>query len=111
MAHRTYTGKTIRLHDLFLTELELANHHFEDCVLRGPAIITSTGATFRLEHCSWDTGGGNVDSLVWEIDPARTGVVGALVFRDSSFVRCRFERVGLAGDPQTIAKFFGSASV
>ncbi len=91
---------TIRLADLARLSDGLRGLTFEECEIQGPAIIALQGST-ALNGCSFD---GDAQSLFWDTGE-REYVVGAIALVDCNFMKCRFERVGIAVPPDARDKF------
>ena len=67
----------------------------------GPAIVALTGNS-SLTNCNFE---GDADSLLWEVSPTRSQVVGATELADCDFENCRFQGIGFAGPAEFAAKF------
>lgn len=102
-------GATLRLVDLADRKGRIVGLEAEGVTFVGPAIVTPGGC--RLERCTWDTGGGGIDAIAWDIDPARNTVVGVIRLERCSLVRCRFVNVGLALPPAQMQQFLRNMTV
>ncbi|HEY3530397.1 MAG TPA: hypothetical protein VGK78_14720 [Nocardioides sp.] len=98
-------GGEYRLTDLCDRQGKIVALDAEGVTFKGPAVILVTGQS-TVANCKWDHGGGGIEAVVWEIDPVRTHVVGAIHVVDSSFVGCMFTNVGFAGPAELVNKFF-----
>ncbi len=79
----------------------VANRTFEDVRLLGPAVVyVRNGAMIECQF-NYD---GNLESILWEIQPHRTVITGAIVLLDCTFRRCEFNGIGFAGEPNILAK-------
>ena len=67
---------------------------FTDCDIVGPCVIAPFGGT-RFERCSF----GGVPDNIYEIEGPRR-LVGVVGFFQCTFVKCRFEDVGLMGSKE-----------
>lgn len=105
------SGGEVRLASLCDDFGRIAGMRAEGCVIRGPAVIYPDGSTFQ--GCSFDAAGGGPDAVLWEVDPVREVIVGAVHVKDCTFVGCTFVNIGVAGHPDFIAQlardFFGVA--
>lgn len=89
-----YRDEVVRVVDLFTTTTTASGFSFTNCLLVGPAIVVLTGST--MSNC---TVSGELEGVMWKL-PANETVFGAVLFDDTTFDHCRFERVGFAGlDP------------
>lgn len=91
-------GKEKRGGDIYLADLArdngvLEGFHFEGCHVMGPAVIVVQGE-FDLVN---NTIEGDPDAFLWELQPDRERVTGAILVKDTTFERCKFTNVGLAG--------------
>jgi len=109
--------RTMRIEDATLRLVDLADRtgqitglEAQGVTFLGPAIVMPAGAN-RLERCTWDTGGGGIDAIAWDIDPARNTVVGVIRLERCTLVRCRFTNVGLALPPAQMQQFLRNMTV
>jgi hypothetical protein len=77
----------------------IGNRRFEQCLIRGPAVLISARNN-QLLSCKFD---GPLEAILWEIPLERTCVIGVIALLDCIFDRCQFVHVGLAGPPEFIA--------
>ena len=108
MAHteKIYHHRVVRICELAGDEGVLRNLAFEDCEIRGPAVLVLQATrpdSVRLHNNSFE---GNMDAILWEINPeVRPEVIGAILCVDCTFDTCNFTKVGLAGPPEIIQSF------
>lgn len=102
-------GGTVQL-ALFATNGRIADLVVRNATIVGPAIVTPGQGT-SFSNCGWDTAGGGPDAVVWEIDVARSAVVGAIGLTRCVFERCEFIGVGYAAPSGGIALFLENSSV
>jgi len=100
-ADRIHRDAIVRLSDLTLTGNIIEAVTFTNCLIVGPAVILILGAT-SLEECSWDAPGPR--ALFWEIDDARSEIVGAVGLLDCTFSACRFTNVGIGAHRKDLPK-------
>jgi hypothetical protein len=105
-----YSGEELQIAALLDGQGRVQRLKATDCDIIGPAVVYPSGRT-SFKDCQWHGGGGGPEAIVWEIDPARPGVVGAVELVDCSFVRCRFARIGYAGTEAMVNKFFKASTV
>jgi hypothetical protein len=86
-------GKAINLAELAGDNGVIEGFHFEDCHVKGPAVLVMQG-DFSLVSNEIE---GDPDAYLWEIPEHRTHVIGAILVKDTTFERCYFTKVGLAG--------------
>jgi hypothetical protein len=101
---------TLRLVDLVDARGQITGLEAEGVTFTGPAIIMPSGAN-RLERCTWETGRGGIDAIAWDIDPARSTVVGVVRLERCTLVRCRFTNIGLALPPAQMQQFLRNMTV
>lgn len=94
-----YQWATVRLADLVVTSDEIADATFEDCVIVGPAVVMGFGTA--MTECVWPA---DPLTVIWPLTPNRPAVLGAIPLVRCRFIRCRFERVGLALDEADAAQ-------
>jgi hypothetical protein len=100
---RKFRNDPVRIADLTVNRTTIEDYEFVNCRILGPAVLIIRDST--ITACSWDAPG--LDSIFWEISPARLQVVGAVgVFR-CLFSNCRFEGIGIAGPPEMRAMLEG----
>lgn len=101
---KRFVDEVVRVADLFTTQDVLDDLEFENCLLFGPGVVLPVGAHF--DSCSFE---GTPASLAWPI-PSGGMIVGAFVFRNARFYRCRFLRLGFAGNETFRADFIKGLS-
>lgn len=106
MAKR-YKGQTLSIHGVPRQGNLIVGVTFEDCTIIGPAVVVPTATSFS--GCGFNVAG-NVESILWVVTPERDPVVGAIGLSGCSFVRCKFEKIGIAGRPDDIAMWRRSLS-
>ena len=93
-----YHGRVVRLCQLAGDEAIIDGFEFTDCFVRGPAVVVVQGET-TFAHSTFR---GDPESLLWEISPERSSVIGAILLTNCVFNECTFEGVGFAGPPEFI---------
>jgi hypothetical protein len=93
-------GEVIDLVKLAGEDGVIESHHFENCQVKGPAVLVMQG-DFSLVENEFE---GDPDAYLWEIPEHRTRVIGAILVKDTTFERCTFAKVGLAGRPDFIER-------
>ncbi len=91
-------GKVIRLVDEAGDSGVIEDILFKDCQVKGPAVMVIQGE-FNLVN---NTIEGDPDAFLWEIEPDRERVTGAILVKDTTFEGCTFINVGVAGYPNFI---------
>lgn len=86
-------GKSLYLSDLTRQNWIVRNRTFENCFIRGPAVVAVMVGTDFI-NCSFAEGG-DQKSLVWPVGPGRADHVGAIGLEGCIFRNCTFLRVGL----------------
>lgn len=104
---RQFRNEVVRISELTVTTFVLEGLEFSNCRILGPAVLVSLGNTDMI-RCNWDAP--DLESIFWEISPARKAVVGAVAVRDCTFSSCSFSLIGLAGPPEMRAAFEGALS-
>ena len=67
----------------------IVNKIFEDCRITGPAVVQSVQGVVLSEcNIGFNT---TIDSVLWEINPARKITVGAIGLVNCEFHRCRID--------------------
>jgi hypothetical protein len=79
----------------------IADTHFEECEILGPAVLVPQGET-RISDPIFVTP--DLEAILWEIPTSRQQILGAYQVIDCTFIRCRFVEIGLAGPPEAIQK-------
>jgi hypothetical protein len=95
-----YTGEVIRLALLAGGEGAIRDKEFADCDLHGPAVLF-LGDDATVSRCQWD---GDMDSVLWVIPANRTRITGAIHVERTTFVGCRFRKVGIAVPEAAVAQ-------
>lgn len=94
----------VRLPDLAVVNVEITDHTFENCRIVGPSVIFPVSCEFH--NCGWGAQDGDVESVLWEVDPARRRhLVGAIGLTRCKFYSCQFEGIGLAGNAEALDYF------
>ncbi len=77
----------------------IEHREFERAIILGPAVIVP------LENVSFVSNefAADLETLFIEL-PEDRGVVGMIGLRDVTFRDCRFENIGIAGTPESIAR-------
>ena len=99
-----YHDKAVRLCELTVNRTLLENITFKNCHILGPAVIA------RLDDNVFDKTvfEGEPDALLWEVQPNRKKVIGAIGMRNCRLISCRTTNVGFAGPHALIAQFRAS---
>lgn len=98
-------GGTIKIADLAGAASRIIGLVARNVTLIGPAVVFPTGRT-RIESCAWIAPGGDVESLVWDVDSThRTSIAGAINLHDCDFVDCQFVNIGYASTPEGVQAF------
>ncbi len=87
-----YRGVVVRVAELAGDGGVLDGFVFEDCHLKGPAVMIVQGSNLANSSLI-----GDANALLWEIPPDRPEVIGAILARNCTFEDCTFVNVGLAG--------------
>ena len=95
-----YEDRVIRMCDFAGPQSTIEGYTFNNCFVRGPAVIVVQNDTF-----SNSTFQGDPEAMLWPILPPRTSVIGAILVKDCTFERCVFSNVGFAGPPEFIESF------
>jgi hypothetical protein len=100
--------KVIRLCEFAGERGEIRNQAFEDCYIKGPAVLVleaTRPGSVRLHNNTFE---GDMNAVLWEVDTQkRPQVIGAILCVDCEFDGCTFARVGLAGPPDFVQRFRG----
>ena len=91
----------MRISDLVITSDFVSDTDFENCQIVGPAVVVLLGEGTIAES----TFIGNPDAMLWPVPPARQEVIGVIPITNCNFVRCRFEKIGIAGPEAALAPF------
>lgn len=92
--------------EVVLTEIAGENGYirgdrFFDCRLKGPAVVViKPPLTFSNNDMGPDP-----DAVLWELDPHRPEVVGAIAMEDCVVEGCTLVNVGIAGPPALLNQF------
>ena len=92
-----YRDAVIRISELAGEQGVLDGFVFENCDLKGPAVVVPQGSNFASSRLV-----GDPDALLWEIPPDRTEVIGAILVRNCTFEDCTFMNVGFAGPAEFV---------
>lgn len=90
----------IRIVDRVDEDGRIRNQTFEECEIRGPAMLALEVEPITLEACSF---GGTFDSIFHLTE--KPEIRGAIGLRNVAFRRCVFEQIGFIGPPEVIEKF------
>lgn len=90
---KEHFGDDIRLADLAGDDGVIEGFRFKNCHVKGPAVLVVQGEFNLVDN----TIEGDPDAFLWEIQPDRERVIGAILVKDTTFEGCTFTRVGLAG--------------
>lgn len=108
---RVLRNMTVRIADLPLVQDNvLLAHHFENCLLVGPAVLAPLrGISF--EDIFWNAPSGA--TVVWKVPDGHGVLLGGIGLVEVSFKDCEFEGVGLAVPESNydavFARLFGEA--
>ncbi|CAN5302353.1 hypothetical protein BH10PSE1_BH10PSE1_13070 [soil metagenome] len=82
---------------------EIAGRRFVDCRIEGPAVLLAVeGCDFDACDMGWS--GGDIRNLLLRpVGPEK--VIGAIAFRNCTFLRCSFFAVGFTGSPAFLDNF------
>lgn len=86
-------GRSLYIFDLRRQNWMVRNKTFENCFVRGPAVVAVLAST-DFVNCSFAEGGDR-NSLVWPVAPGRADHIGAIGLQGCIFRNCTFLRVGL----------------
>ncbi|MDR6868152.1 hypothetical protein J2Y69_002763 [Microbacterium resistens] len=87
-----------------LEKLEATNVTF-----LGPAVLLLVG---NITFAGNTTFQGNVEGLIWDLDPTRTQIAGAIMLKDPHFDNCTFDhRIGIAGPGNVISQLISKIEV
>ena len=76
---------------------------FIDCRLEGPAVLIPVGGC-QFDACDMGFSGGDPRNLLLSpVGPDK--VIGAVAFKDCTFLRCNFFAVGFTGAPEFLKNF------
>lgn len=101
----TLNGGTAKLALLADENNNIEGIHATDVAFVGPGIVIFQGST-HVEDIQFLTD--DLNSLVWDFDPARNYATGAIGIKNGTFIRCTFSGIGVTGDPAHIAQLVGS---
>ena len=90
---KVFREEEVRLVDLAAEDAVIDGLHFEDCHVLGPVVMIVEGELDLVNN----TIEGDPDAFLWEIDPQRERVTGAVLVKNTTFEGCTFTNVGLAG--------------
>ncbi|KTR11064.1 hypothetical protein [Curtobacterium citreum] len=98
-----FQGQTFRVVDLFTDTDVLSDHVFRECRIVGPAVLSLEVGGM------WDgnTFAGSREGMLWQ-RPKSEQIWGAVTFRNTDFIDCHFERIGLTGPDEFILGLTGS---
>lgn len=93
-----YADEVVRLVDLFTVSDLLYGYEMKNCLIVGPAILFVQDGLWQ--DCIFE---GHQLGMFWPL-PSPEFALGAVCFRESSFIGCRFQGVGFTGSPSTLAQ-------
>ncbi|WP_152540152.1 hypothetical protein [Microbacterium oleivorans] len=99
---RRYVDEVVRVVDLFTTEDFLTGYSFTNCLMVGPAIMIISAS--QVTNCVFE---GERAGLGWMIPREADLIFGVVGFDQSVFDRCRFQRIGFAGDARHLDQLLG----
>jgi hypothetical protein len=103
------TGRTIEVRDLVGNESKVANKHFRDCTIIGPAVFyiakLPNVPLNQFVGCRFDLEGADIEGFVWGLADDPSLLVGAVIIDNCQFHNCSFKRIGFVG-PLAWAKHF-----
>lgn len=97
-----HVGETIAIADIPVpgtNEVILQRFVFEDCLIRGPAVLVFLGKPTEWE--APDFAASNADNLFWDLPGDMVKPAGAVALDGCVFRRCRFERITLAASAES----------
>ena len=94
---RVFKSRVVRITELARDDNIVSEYVFDDCDIRGPAVIASLGSTQWRDN----TIPASAFWLVAETQPLE-GVLGV---KDCLFERCRFTHISIVGTEEFIARF------
>lgn len=103
------SNTTIRVVDLLtLGSFSIAGIHAHNVTFFGPAVLLLHGdITFGGEtHIK-----GSVEGILWDLQPGRTEVSGAIDAKGATFDDCTFVGVGFTGTHDMLQQLIGGAKV
>lgn len=100
--NREFRDEVVTISSLTVVSPVIEGYRFVNCRVVGPAVLGIVdGVTFA--HCTFD---GEFSALFWEVNPdERPLVVGAVGLKDTEFVSCVFQSIGIAGSPEFGSEF------
>lgn len=104
---KDFKDEAISISDLFREGLKagetvIEGRTFTNCRLEGPAVIVVLdGVVFDATDFGYT--GGDIGKIVWRTE-AKTGVVGAIPFKNCKFTGCSFFAVGYTGPEPFLQK-------
>jgi hypothetical protein len=93
-----HTGEAVHIALLAREKGTIRDREFVDCDINGPAVLY-LGEETALNTNSWD---GDLDAILWRIEPGRARILGAINVERTTFVGCRFHNIGIAASPEMI---------
>ena len=104
---RIYKRAVVPIAELVEEDGLLDGFTFDDCYIRGPAILVLQGKG-ELSNCTFR---GDAETILWEVPPTRKRISGVIVAKDCTFTRCVFSNIGFAGPPEFIQMMESQVSV
>jgi hypothetical protein len=87
----------VRICELTVTTDVVSDATFDNVQLIGPAVVAFQGCS--LENSVFE---GDPEAFLWEVPADRQRVLGAVLFLNCRFTRCRFSRIGIAGPKEAL---------
>jgi hypothetical protein len=103
MTKDVFQREVVRLALVAGDEGVIREMEFIDCQIKGPAVVLLSGC--RLSHNNIR---GDQSALRWDVDPARSRVIGAVLIENCVFTGCTFENVGFTGSVELLDQLLGS---
>lgn len=103
------SNTTVRIVDLLPPGgYSLAGIHARNVNFIGPSILLLHGDVTFNGHTRV---GGSIESILWNLEPGRTEIMGAIDAKDSTFDDCSFEAIGFASTHELLQQFISVAQV
>jgi hypothetical protein len=97
---REITGGRFSLHDLYRASVQagggvwIEDRIFTDCVVEGPSLMLVLEGV-HFESCNFGETGGDMRNMLFR--PMGDVGIGAIPVRNCTFLRCRFQTIGITG--------------
>lgn len=95
----TYSGTSLHIYNLVQPDMTIRNTTFDNCEIRGPAVLLFDGIEFSGAH----TAPANLDSFLIEIEYRSVIPAGMILLLECVFRSCTFINITIAGTPNQIA--------